>query len=160
MIEIDVPGYKTFRLQHLVLDVNGTLALDGALLPGVAERLVALKGELEIHLITADTHGRQKEIDRQLGLVAVILPPPSPAGSQREAKGAFVQQLGPEGVVAIGNGNNDAGMIEAAALGVAVLGPEGLATRALRAADVVCASINDALDLLLCPDRLRATLRS
>jgi soluble P-type ATPase len=159
MMEIDVPGYKTFRLRHLVLDVNGTLALDGALLPGVAERLAALKGELEVHLITADTHGRQKEMDRLLNLVAVILPPSSAAGSQREAKAAFVQGLGAEGVVAIGNGNNDAGMVEAAGLGIAVLGPEGLATQALMAADVVCASINDALDLLLCPDRLRATLR-
>jgi P-type E1-E2 ATPase len=159
MIEVDIPGYRTFRLRHLVLDVNGTLALDGALLPGVAERLAALRGELEVHLITADTHGRQKEIDRQLGLVAVILPSPPPAGSQQEAKAAFVRELGAEGVVAMGNGNNDAGMVEAAGLGVAVLGPEGSATRTLTAADVVCGSINEGLDLLLHPDRLRATLR-
>jgi soluble P-type ATPase len=159
MIEVDVPGYRMFRLRHLVLDVNGTLALDGALLPGVAERLAALKDELDVHLVTADTHGRQKEMDRQLDLVAVILPPSSPARSQREAKAAFVRELGAEGVVAMGNGNNDAGMVEAAGLGIAVLGPEGLATWTLTAADVVCGSINEGLDLLLYPDRLRATLR-
>jgi soluble P-type ATPase len=142
MVEIDVPGYKTFRLRHLILDVNGTLALDGALLPGITERLAALKGDLEVHLITADTHGRQKEVDRQLDLVAVILPPPSLAGSQREAKEAFVRELGAEGVVAMGNGNNDAGMVKAAGLGIAVLGPEGL-TRSVRASTMrsICCCI-------------------
>jgi soluble P-type ATPase len=40
------------------------------------------------------------------------------------------------------------------------MGPEGTSTEALRAADVVVMSINDALDLLLHPERLKATLRS
>jgi P-type E1-E2 ATPase len=91
--------------------------------------------------------------------VAVILAPTGVTGSQREAKAALVRALGSETVVAIGNGNNDAAMIRAAGLGIAVLGPEGLATQALAAADVVCGSITDALDLLRYPDRLRATLR-
>ena len=50
-------------------------------------------------------------------------------------------------------------MLQEAALGIAVLGPEGLAAEALLAADVVVASIEDALDLLLRPHRLVATLR-
>lgn len=144
---------------HLVLDVNGTLAMDGLLLPGIAERLVDLQPLLQIHLLTADTHGRQGEIDRQLGLTAIILPPPSPTSSQRALKANFVIDLGAANVVAIGNGNNDAGMIEAAGLGIAILGPEGLATGALVAADLVCANADDALDLLRHPNRLRATLR-
>ena len=36
MIEIDIPGYKTLHLEHLVLDYNGTLAVDGVLIDGVA----------------------------------------------------------------------------------------------------------------------------
>jgi P-type E1-E2 ATPase len=159
MIEIDIPGNRILRLTHLVLDVNGTIALDGVLLPGIAERLADLQTHVEIHLLTADTHGRQQEIDRQLGLTATILPPPTPSRSQRALKTAFVQELNAEQVVAIGNGNNDAGMIEVAALGIAILGPEGLASGALVAADLVCASAIDALDLLRSPDRLRATLR-
>jgi len=159
MIEIDIPGSKTLQLKHLVLDVNGTLALDGVLLPGVAEQLKALKEQLQIHLLTADTHGRQQEIDQQLNLTATILPPPTPSSSQQSLKAAFVERLGAKHVVAIGNGNNDAGMIQAAELGIAVMGSEGLATQTLSAASVVCASINDALDLLLHPNRLRATLR-
>jgi len=80
-------------------------------------------------------------------------------GDEADQKGTLVEQLGAERVVAIGNGANDAWMLRASALGMAVLGPEGLAEEALRAADVVVASIHDALDLLLHPRRLVATLR-
>jgi len=160
MIEIAIPGNRTLRLKHLVLDVNGTLARDGRLLPGVAERLEALKSDLQIYLLTADTHGRQKEIDQQLNLTATILPPSAPADpTQQSQKAYFVGKIGADNVVAIGNGNNDALMLKQAALGIAVLGPEGLATQALQAADIVCANINDALDSLLYPNRLRASLR-
>lgn len=160
MIKIDIPGDRMLQFEHLVLDVSGTLALDGQLLPGISERLTALQNQLEIHLLTADTHGRQKEIDRQLGLTATILTPATPLTPQRALKAAVVKELGADRVIAIGNGNNDAGMIQAAGLGIAVLGPEGLATQALAAADLVCASPQDALDLLIHPDRLRATLRT
>lgn len=160
MIEIVVPGNRTLRLRHLVLDVNGTLAVDGRLLPGVVERLETLKSDLQIYLLTADTHGKQKEIDQQLNLTATILPPAAPADpTQQSQKAYFVSKIGADNVVAIGNGNNDALMLKLAALGIAVLGPEGLASQTLSAADLLCANINDALDLLLNPDRLRATLR-
>ena len=67
--------------------------------------------------------------------------------------------LGQVSVVAIGNGNNDVGMLAAAGLGIAVLGPEGTASRALTAADLVAGDICSALELLLFPQRLFATLR-
>jgi soluble P-type ATPase len=70
-----------------------------------------------------------------------------------------VDGLGAGQVVAIGNGANDVDMLRTSALGIAVLGPEGLATPALLAADVVVASIDDGLDLLLQPKRLIASLR-
>lgn len=156
MVEIDVPGRGRLTLRHLVLDVNGTLACDGVLLPGVAARLATLRERLTLHLLTADTHGRQAAIDRELGLGAVRMRPGAP---EDEQKAAYVRDLGGAEVVAIGNGANDAGMLAVAALGIAVLGPEGLARAALGAADVVAASIDDALDLLLHPRRLVATLR-
>ena len=155
MIEIDVPGWKSLRLEHAVFDVNGTLAVDGHLLDGVAERLAALRHRLQVHLLTADTHGGQAAIDRQLGLEAHRMTP----GCEREQKAAFVRQLGGSGVVALGNGANDAGMLEASALSIAVLGREGASGETLAAADVVVTDICDALDLLLLPKRLSATLR-
>ena len=44
MIEIQIPGDKDYKLEHLVLDYNGTLARDGQVLPGVREAVRALAG--------------------------------------------------------------------------------------------------------------------
>lgn len=154
MICLDIPGRGTIELEHLVLDLNGTIALDGEVRVGVPERLAALLEKLHIHLVTADTQGRAAVIAEQLQVRRVLVIP----GDEADQKRALVEQLGAEQVVAIGNGANDAGMLRAAALGIVVLGPEGLAVEALQAADVV-ATIQDALDLLLYPRRLVATLR-
>jgi soluble P-type ATPase len=51
-------------------------------------------------------------------------------------------------------------MLETAALGIAVVLAEGTATATLNSADVVCVGIVPALELLLNPLRLTATLRS
>ena len=155
MIEILIPGFKTFQIQHLVLDVNGTIAKDGKLIEGVEDLLTRLQPKLEIHLITADTHGGQEAINRQLKIVAFQIP----VEKQAEAKLDYIEKLGTDSVVAMGNGANDAAMLERAALGVAVLSPEGAAVRTLQKADIVAPSIHSALELLLYPKRLIATLR-
>ncbi|MBM4289565.1 MAG: hypothetical protein FJ135_15730 [Deltaproteobacteria bacterium] len=79
---------------------------------------------------------------------------------QAEAKLRYIQELGAEQTVCIGNGRNDRLMLKAAALGLAVILEEGIAKETIQAADIVAKSINDALDLLLNPLRLTATLRS
>lgn len=156
MIEVEIPGWKSLSLQHLVLDVNGTLALDGELIPGVTERIKLLTPLLELHLLSADTFGRLDAIAGSLGVKAVRLQ----AGEPEEAqKAEFVRALGSAQVVAIGNGANDVQMLAAAALGIAVQGPEGAASDALLAADLVVTSPLDALDLMLNARRLVATLR-
>ncbi len=158
MIEIEVPGRGTYRLKHLVLDVNGTIALGGQLVEGVTWRLAELRRSVEVHMLTADTRGRQQVIDAQLGLQATRI---TPGLSLKEAtqKASFVRELGGETVCAVGNGANDAEMLSEAALAIAVLGEEGLAVETLSAADVVVPHINAGLDLLLNPLRLVATLR-
>ena len=40
MIEIAIPGRPAMRLATALVDFNGTLALDGVLIDGVADRLV------------------------------------------------------------------------------------------------------------------------
>ena len=155
MIEFTIPGRGTLKLEHLVLDVNGTLALDGKLIDGVELALAGLRDRLEIHLVTADTHGRQAEIDQQLGLQAVRLR----SGDEVEQKAAFVRQLGVEKTAAIGQGANDAGMLREAAIGIAILSPEGLSAAALSAADLVVPDILAALELLDKPLRIVASLR-
>ena len=156
MLEIDIPGFATLRLAHLVSDYNGTLALDGRLLPGVAEALRALAPLLTIHVITADTFGIAGGELAGLPLTLTITPP----DDQSAAKLAFVNGLGADSVVAIGNGRNDRLMLRAAALGRALVQREGGAAETIASADVLAASVLDALDLLQHPLRLRATLRS
>lgn len=155
MIDLEIHGKGNCRLEHLVLDVNGTIALDGVVLPGVVGRIHELRTKLSVNLLTADTHGTQNAIDRELGMIGTRLEP----GSEDTQKANFVQKLGPSSVVAIGNGVNDALMLEEAMIGVAVLGREGSAIAALRNADIIVTNILDGLDLILYPKRLVATLR-
>ncbi len=166
MLTVEIPGYDRLILEHLVLDLNGTLALDGEVLPGVAERLAALSHHLQIHLLTADTRGRGAATAAALGIslhrltpLTVLESPTCWGGDEAAQKRAFVESLGAEKVVAVGNGANDAEMLAVAALGIAVLGPEGLARTAWQNADLVVPDIGAALDLLLHPQRLVATLR-
>lgn len=164
---LDIPGRGTLTLDHLVLDVNGTVAAAGRLIDGVQDRLAALRRTgLEVHWITADTRGRQAALDKELGWPAIrISARPEVRDSagellgEAEQKAAFVRRLGAESVVAIGNGANDAAMLREAVLGIAVLGPEGLALDALLAADLVAPDILTALDMLQDPDQLIATWR-
>lgn len=155
MLELPIPGRGALRVAHLVLDYNGTLALDGNLLPGVADRIGDLAERLDVHVITADTFGMAAVA---LGALPVMLQIIG-AGDQAKAKEDLVERLGPANVVAMGNGANDRLMLERAALSICVLGSEGAATQALLQSDVVVRNITDGLDLLLHPGRLAATLR-
>ena len=155
MIEIEVPGFVAFRFQHLVCDVNGTIAKDGQLIEGVAELLEELRSKLDVHLITADTHSTQEIIDKLLNLAAVRIP----ALNQVKAKLDYIEKLGANTVVAVGNGANDAAMLERAALGIVIAGPEGCAIETLQKADIAVSDIRAALELLNHPKRLIATLR-
>ena len=155
MIEINIPGRGLLQLEHLVSDVNGTLALDGLLLDGLAKRIASLHDRITVHLLTADTHGKQAVIDQQLNLTAARLT----AGNEQEQKRLYVQKLGSGKVIAIGQGANDAAMLKEAALGICVMSQEGTATEALLSADIVVPDIFTAFDLLDKPLRIVATLR-
>ena len=156
MLDIDIPGFATLRLKHLVLDYNGTLAVDGHLVPGVKERLESVSRSLRLHVLTADTFGMARasllEVPCELTILA--------QERQDLAKCAYVEQLGAPAVVCIGNGRNDRLMLRSAAIGIAVMHKEGAAAAAVSAADLVVPGIIDALDLLDNPLRLVATLRS
>lgn len=155
-MRIEIPGRGTLEIEHAVLDMNGTLAVDGALIDGVAERLASLQGLVHVVVLTADTHGGAGRLRDILGLETVVLEP----GDEAEQKSQFVTDLGAEKTVAVGNGSNDSLMLKESAIGVCVVGAEGASSSAMLAADIVCKSICDALDLLLKPRRLAATLRA
>jgi soluble P-type ATPase len=152
MIRIDIPQWGSIELQYAVFDVNGTLAVDGLPIPGVVDQLKTLTESLSLPAVTAGTHGNLVELERVLGLPLQII------GSGEE-KRRYVEQLGPESVIAFGNGRNDVGMLRIAAIGVAILAGEGVAIGALQAADVLAPGPVEAIDLVLHPKRLVATLR-
>lgn len=155
-MRVDIPGYGTLTIEHIVFDFNGTLAVDGRLIEGVASLLESLPQNLTLHVLTADTFGTvRKQMDsvNRPGLAF------HKKGTPAE-KLAYVRSLDAAQVAAIGNGRNDGAMLEAAALGVVVINAEGVALQTLLKADIVCANILDALTLFLEPRRIIATLRS
>lgn len=155
MVSVVIPPGTRLELSHLVCDFNGTLAVDGVLLPGVKERLRMLADRFTIHVLTADTYGGAREKLAGLPVSAVVMP----ADRQTERKSDYVCELGADHVVAIGNGGNDSAMVESAAIGMCVVQNEGASVSSVMVADIVCMSITDALDMLIQPTRLVATLR-
>ena len=155
MLEINIPGHGKLEIKHLVCDVNGTLATDGILIDGICEKINKLRDKLEIHILTADTHGMQTQIDEILNIRSVIISP----GNEADQKADYIRSLGAEFVAAIGQGANDAGMLKEARLGICILSPEGTAVETLLAADLVAPDIFKGLDILDKPMRIIADLR-
>jgi len=156
MIEIDVPGYKRLKIEHLVMDYNGTLAVDGEPLPGVTAALTLLAKDLELHVLTADTFGVVRQRLAGVPCRLTVLP----KENQDCGKLVYVRSLGADRTATIGNGRNDRMMLREAVLGIAVILGEGAARESLDAADIVCTDILAALDLFRNPLRMTATLRS
>lgn len=156
ILEITIPDFGQLQLKHLVMDYNGTLAVDGAPVPGIQGRIERLSEQIQVHVITADTFGMVQASLKGWTCSVKILG----AENQMEQKLAFIQELGAESCVCVGNGRNDRMMLQAAALGLAVVLEEGTSRASLLAADIILPGILPALDLLLNPLRLIATLRS
>lgn len=157
MIQVSLPGRnRTLKLYHLLLDMNGTLTKDGVLPAGVQERIELLRSQLEIYLLTADTFGSAAQVAKTLGIPLCKVSGEHGGLDKRD----YLRTLEASHTVAIGNGYNDAMMLEEAALSIAVVGGEGCSRAALSQADIVVTSIVDGLDLLLNPLRLIATLRA
>jgi len=156
MIDVTIPGYGHLKLKYLVMDYNGTIAIDGRLIPGVAERLTNIRRILDIHVVTADTFGLAHAQLSSLPVNLNILK----SGDQATQKLSYVTRLGSVFTVAIGNGRNDRYMLNHAKLGIALIQQEGSFWKTMSNADIVMTDINSALDLFTNQKRLIATLRS
>lgn len=155
VLTFNIPARGVLKIKNAVFDFNGTLAVDGRLAPGVAERLEALARHARVHVITADTFGSAARACRDIPCTVTVLSE-DPIGPH---KARLVESLGAAHTAAFGNGANDAAMLTAAGLSVVVLGGEGAAVETLLAADVAVRDIGEGVDLLLKPGRLVATLR-
>jgi len=156
MIKIDISGIPTLCIEHLVLDYNGTIAINGDVITGVKVRLEELSRLVDIHVLTADTYGSVHEQCRELNVSVHVIG----KYHQDREKLNFIESLKCEYCIAIGNGRNDTLMLEKAELGIGIMQAEGISAKTLMSCDIVFGSINDALDSLLNPMRLVATLRN
>lgn len=155
MIQVTIPGRDTMNLEILVLDYNGTLALDGEMFESVKNSLIHLASILEIHILTSDTFGTVERQCKGLPVHVNVLE----SMNHTTEKANYLRQFNAQEVVAVGNGANDHLMLERAHLGIAVIGFEGAAMQTLQSADLVVNRIEDAFGLLIEPQRLKATLR-
>ncbi|GAB6144495.1 HAD family hydrolase [Desulfocicer niacini] len=156
MINIDIPGFGPVSIQHVVLDFNGTIAEDGCLLPGLGKAMASLAGQVEFHVLTADTFGSVKKELEGINCTLKVIS----EKAQDKKKQDYVSSLGAEKTLAAGNGANDARMLKTAKIGVGVMLKEGMAVAAMTAADIVVRDILDLFGLLSVPNRLIAGLRT
>lgn len=153
---INIPYYKELQLSHIVLDYNGTIAKDGVLKDEVKILLPLLCNTYTVHVITADTFGSVKAQMQDFDVTVKILQ----TDNHTAENAAYIDSLGKDNCVALGNGNNDTQMLKNAILGLAIIGYEGCATPTLLASDISFTSIQDALELVLSQKRMIATLRA
>ena len=91
MLTISIPGGAALAIEHLVLDYNGTLAVGGALLPGVshAPERAGRGGAGTRNHRRYFWHGTRAALDG-VNCTLSILPP----GGQDAAKLAYIQAIG------------------------------------------------------------------
>ena len=156
MLKTQIPGFGELAIKNLILDFNGTIAKDGKVLPGVAELLHKLHDAgVEIYVVTADTNGTVSAECANLPVQVKIFASDTVARDKRR----LCQELGCANTASIGNGKNDIQVFPASVLSIAVIGSEGAFTKSAMLADVLVNDPCQALELLLSPNRLIATLR-
>ncbi|HOD75816.1 MAG TPA: HAD family hydrolase, partial [Syntrophorhabdaceae bacterium] len=141
MISVSVPGWGDLDIEYLVIDYNGTCAFDGKMKESVKEMLERVSRYIKVFIITSDTYGNIDSEGNTIGFSIIKVGKESSA--QEKAK--IIKELGPEKIVAIGNGSNDVLMLKEASLGIGVIGEEGCSKDVLREADFFVKDINDAL---------------
>ncbi|NLV18644.1 MAG: HAD hydrolase family protein [Bacteroidetes bacterium] len=156
MLTLDIPGRKPVEAEHLVLDYNGTLAVDGCIIQGVADRLKKLSSVIRVHVLTADTFGTAEKELRGIPVILQVIE----KENQASQKLNYVTDLGPDKVISIGNGRNDILMLKGSALSIGVIQAEGAYSQIINNVQIICTSIIDALSLLTNENRLIATLRN
>jgi len=154
MITIHRPGREPLQIEFILIDFDGTLASDRRVHPKAKDRINLLAKRTKIYILAKGEREVIEDILRKVKAEIVF----SSEGQGSQEKLDLLTRLGKDRTVAIGNGLEDALMIDEAGLGICVIGKEGASGEALRKADLVVTHILDALDFLLKPLRHQATL--
>lgn len=154
MISIQRPGQEPLEIEFILLDFDGTLASDRRIHPKAKDKINLLSKRTKIYILTKGEEESAEETLRKVKAEIVHFI----EGEASQGKLNLLRQLQAPQTVAIGNGADDASMIEEAGFGICVIGKEGAAVEAMQKADLVVSNILDALDFLLKPLRQKATL--
>lgn len=150
----NIPEVGEIEIDTIVLDLNGTLSVNGQVVDGAKERLSALRQMgFEVILFTGDQRGTAGDLCSDLGIKF------HKAVTSKEKEELFLK-LDVEKTAAIGNARIDNGTFKHAKISVATLQAEGIHTGILQYVDVIVPSINDALDLFIDKNSLCATMRT
>jgi soluble P-type ATPase len=154
MITIQRPGQEVLDIEFILIDFEGTLASDRRVHPKAKDKINLLSKRAKIYILVNEKNEQVLEVLRKVKAEIMHVP----EGNASDKKLNLLRQLGANRTVAIGNGRDDALMVEEAVLGICVTSKEGTASETIQKADVVVSNILDALDFLLKPLRQKATL--
>ena len=154
MIILQRPGQIPLEIEFILLNFEGTLATDRRIHPKAKDKLNLLAKRSKIYILAKGEQEAIGEILKKIKAEVIYLT----EGEVSQGKLDLLRQVGAARTVAIGNGVDDAAMIEEAGLGICVMGKEGASGEAIEKADVVFADILHALDFLLKPLRHKAGL--
>ncbi|WP_025209648.1 HAD family hydrolase [Hippea sp. KM1] len=147
---------KRFNFNYLISDYTGTLSEHSRIIPCVKEKTAQLKNLFKrIIVLTADTMGSAERELSSLNIKLKII-----NRNTSIQKREFLESIGAEECIAIGNGNNDIEMFKVAGLSLAVINKDGCNAKLIQHADLVFNSICDALDALINPKILISLLRN
>lgn len=155
MLNFLIPGHDNVKIENILIDFNGTLAVDGILHEGIADKLAELSKIVDITVVSADTNCTIKE---QLKNVPIEVRAFDGKNVSEEKKN-ILRQLNPVRTAVIGNGFNDHKMMREARVAIGVMGEEGIYSSLFSFTDICVSSIHAALDLFLKPNRIIATMR-
>ncbi|WP_456366335.1 HAD family hydrolase [Thermococcus sp.] len=149
-MEVEVPNYGTVKFSAVLFDLNGTLGEAGRVSKEVKELLKRLCEKYTVVVLSSNTFGT-------LGEEMEGIPVRVESVKDGIEKAKIAEAYSP--YAAVGNGNNDVAMLEAAELAFCVIGPEGAAVDALLVSDIAVRDVRDAMKMLLDERKLIATLR-
>ena len=155
---IDIPNYGKITIKNIIFDINGTIQFQGQISIEVVKKFEELKKFYNIYLVSADTRGNLKQIAEKLNVSYIRIKPEG--SSEAEAKNRELEKLGKDVTVAIGNGNNDALMLQNSILGISIIGNEGASAKTLLNSKVIFPDPISAMNMLLDDKIMIATLRS
>jgi len=154
MITIQKPGQAPLEIEYLLVDYEGTLAIDGRVHPKAKDKMNLLSKRIKIYILFKGEKDKAEERLKKLKAEMLFLKEEKAS----EEKLDFLRKLDPQKTVAIGNGLDDAQIFDEVGFSICIIGKEGACGETLKRANLVMTDILDALDFLLKPFRQKATL--